>query len=68
MPPRNRFVFRVAEFRSRVELIATQGTRPLWRRTFRRLIPGRPVVAAGDFISQVDPSGPSVTFRLGEDG
>jgi thioredoxin reductase len=68
VPPRNCFVLRVAEFRSRVELIATQGTRPLWRRRFRRLVPGLPVVATGDLVSRIDPSGPSVTFSLVEAG
>lgn len=65
-PPLNRFVLRVGECRSHVELTATQGARLLWRHRFRRLVPGLPVVVPGAFVSQVDPSGPSVVFRLSE--
>ena len=62
--PRDRFILRVSRFCDDVGLIATQGTRDLWHRRFRRLVPNRSIYASARWIGAVDPNGPPVVFRL----
>ena len=64
-PPSGHFILRVGEFRFGAELIVSQGPRVLWRRRYRSLVPSLPIHAAATFVSQVDASGPPVTFRPG---
>ncbi|HVO28146.1 MAG TPA: FAD-dependent oxidoreductase, partial [Candidatus Margulisiibacteriota bacterium] len=66
-PPRGHFILRTSEFRTRAELIVTQGRRTLWRRRYRSLIPNRPIHAAAAFVSDIDANGPPVIFQLRQD-
>ena len=63
-PPRGRFLLRVAEFCAAAEIIVSQGTRPLWRRHYRSLVPNMPVHASAAFVQAVDASGPPLVFRV----
>ena len=63
-PPHEHFILRVSEFRVHATLAACQAGRVLWRRRYRRLVPGLPVHALTSWLPQVDPGGGAVTFRL----
>jgi thioredoxin reductase len=63
-PPHRHFILRVSEFRSRAELVVSQGARTLWRRRYRSLIPSRSIHAPAALVANVDANGPPVTFQL----
>jgi len=65
-PPHGYFILRVSEFCARTDLVVSQGSRVLWRQRYRRLVPNLSFCAAATWLSQVDPHGEALSFRLVE--
>lgn len=63
-PPRRHFILRVSEFRSRADLVVSQGTRTLWQHHYRRLVPALPIHVAAGWVRQADPDGEPIRFGL----
>jgi thioredoxin reductase len=63
-PPLGRFTSRVTRFCDRVELEVRQGPRVLYRKLYARLVPTLPMHVGASWLSNVDPRGEAVSFRL----
>lgn len=68
LPPRGHFIARTSEVCSRVQLVARQGSRRLWRQSYRSLIPTLPIHFAAGWVSHVDPGGEPVTVGITLEG
>jgi NADPH-dependent 2,4-dienoyl-CoA reductase/sulfur reductase-like enzyme len=63
LPPAG-FVLRVASFCGPATLVVRQGTRVLWRRRYRRLVPNRSIHAAVRWAAPLAPDSGPVAFTL----
>jgi DNA-binding IclR family transcriptional regulator len=63
-PPRDRFLFRSAEFLRRPRIVVRQGERELWSGRRPGLAPGRSAHIPAGWAAAVDPDGGPVTVSV----
>jgi len=63
-PPHGHFIARVGEFRGSSVVRVRQGARELWRHSYRRLVPNRPLHVSAVWLARVDADGEALSVEL----